>query len=297
MASATPAHALDIVIRFSTSHQDLILSLPQPHATTALGFKQRIRAELPAPASESRLRLIHAGKVISDQDALSRSLGVAAPPPSSQLRSHEAQKSDKASGKLPARESERARRVYIHCSIGDTLSPSELAEEKKTAEEADAALLSNAPPRVLGIATDNAQSGSGMRPTATTGPAPQGFDRLLAAGFTPAEIAGLRSQFLAIQAHTHTPDHMPSGPELQALEEQWLEQSNSGAAPGSGMDDAAGDDGLDDMLWGSLVGFFWPIGVMCWLMREEGVWSRRRQTLVLVGFFMNLAFGLLRLLG
>jgi len=30
------------------------------------------------------------------------------------------------------------------------------------------------------------------------------------------------------------------------------------------------------LIWGNLMGFFWPVGAMFWLMREEGVWSGGR---------------------
>ena len=58
----------------------------------------------------------------------------------------------------------------------------------------------------------------------------------------------------------------------------------------------AEDAGLEDMLWGNLIGFFWPIGAFCWLLREEGVWSRRRQIAVFSGVLVNLTFGFLRVM-
>ena len=288
---ATPETPLDLVIRFSTSNPDLILSLDQPTTTSILTLKQRIRAQLPSPASLSRLRLIHSGKVLKDNAALSKSVNVTIPPPSS---ANEDSKSAKAKGKLPVRDTEKAARVYIHCSVGDELSSTELSAEAKAAEDADAALLSKAQPT---ISTGGA-TGAGQDDASTTTPAPRGFDRLLSAGFTAAEVANLRTQFLAIQSHSHTPDTMPSGPELLALEERWLDNTSNPATGGGG--DGASDDevggGLDDMLYGNLIGFFWPIGAMMWLMREEGVWSRRRQIAVLSGFLVNLTFGFLRVM-
>ncbi|QIW97271.1 hypothetical protein AMS68_002789 [Peltaster fructicola] len=290
MASIQPAFPLELIIRFSTSEPDQTLHILDSQKTSGLGLKQHIRAKLSASANSNRLRLIHAGKVIADSAALSQSLGTLSAPPG---RDSGTAKSEKAKGKLPVREVRAATRVYIHCSIGDVLSPAELEHEAKQAEEANAALLSDNP---LKLDTTASQSFKSTQDVHTTTPAPQGFDRLLSAGFTQAEVATLRSQFLAIQSHTHTPDTMPTGPALLALEERWLEQPNANTANGNGMAEIDGDDGLDDMLWGSLVGFFWPIGVMCWLIREEGVWSRRRQLMVLLGVFINLMFGFLRLL-
>ncbi|KAI7638628.1 hypothetical protein KC319_g14781, partial [Hortaea werneckii] len=270
-ASETP---LDLVIRFSSSTPDVILTIFAPSKTSTLSLKQQIRGQLDAPASQSRLRLIHSGKVLQDAAALSKNISVTLPPPQDTE-----QKSDKAKGKQPLRETKpAAARVYIHCSIGDKLSDSELAQETRQAQEANDALeTKNAVPSLQNTTSNGVEQ-------STTTPAPRGFDRLINAGFTQAEVAQLRTQFLAIQAHTHTPDTMPSGPDLLALEERWLD-SGSNAAAGGGEEGAGGFNsedagGLEDMLYGNLMGFFWPMGAMFWLMREEGVWSRRKQIAV-----------------
>ncbi|KAK5175305.1 uncharacterized protein LTR77_000443 [Saxophila tyrrhenica] len=283
-ATNTP---LDLVIRFSTSNPDVILSISDPATTSALSLKQQIRSHLDAPASSSRLRLIHSGKVLLDSETLSRTLHVTLPPPPPP---NNAAQSEKAKGKRPLRPPPaQTPRVYIHCSIGDPLTPSDLASEAELAAKADAALLSNTTAAV-------SQTEDNAAPTTTTTPAPRGFDRLLTTGFTPAEVATLRSQFLAIQSHTHTPDTMPSGPELLALEERWLDNGHSPAGDEAGGFVSEDEGGLEDMLYGNLTGFFWPIGAMFWLMREEGVWTRRRQVAVLGGFLVNVTFGFLRVM-
>jgi len=288
---------LDLVIRFSTANPDITVSIDKPSRTTALSLKQQIRTHLPRPASESRLRLIHAGKVLPDNAALSGTLNVTLPP---SLARDEGSKSEKAKGKQPLRDTKpTAARVYIHCSLGDALTSSELAVEFKQAEEADAALLN----QTSGPSLSTTSAGpEGNNDSTTTTPAPRGFDRLLTAGFTPAEVATLRTQFLAIQSHSHTPDTMPSGPELLALEERWLDNgsgtNSSNTLEGAEAGGFGGEDvgGLEDMLYGNLMGFFWPMGAMFWLMREEGVWSRRKQIAVLSGFLVNVVFGMLRVL-
>lgn len=277
---ATP---LDLVIRFSTSNPDVVLAIPNPAATSALALKQRIRSHLDTPASTSRLRLIHAGKVLPDTEALSRTFHNTLPPPPSNNNA-----SAKSLGKQPVPQPSR---VYIHCSIGDALTEADLALENSRAEEADTALLSE-----TNLAAPAPQDDS---PTTTTiTPAPRGFDRLTNAGFTPSEVATLRAQFLAIQAHTHTPDTMPTGPELLALEERWLDNGSSAGGGQDGVGGFADEDagGLEDMLYGNLMGFFWPVGAMFWLMREEGVWTRRRKVGVLSGFLVNVTFGFLRVM-
>ena len=296
MSDGSAETPLDVVVRFSTSNADLVIIIPKPNSTSALSLKQQIRSQLEGDAASARLRLIHGGKVLQDNFALSKSLNVTVPPPPS--ASEGTGKSEKAKGKQPVRDASKpppAARVYIHCSIGDTLTSSELASERKAAEDADKALVSKTSPlnTTLGTQQDGAA-------TSSTTPAPRGFDRLLSTGFTPAEVAALRTQFLAIQAHTNTPDTMPSGPELLALEEQWLDNTHSATSGADGMDTGGfgGEEsgGLEDMLWGNLIGFFWPVGAMCWLMREEGVWSRRRQIAVISGFLVNLTFGFLRVM-
>ncbi|KAF2173093.1 hypothetical protein M409DRAFT_62701 [Zasmidium cellare ATCC 36951] len=287
---STDERPLDVVVRFSTSNPDLILNIDKPSTTSNLTLKQRIRSQLESPASAARLRLIHSGKVLADNAALEKSVNVTRPPPT-----NDESKSAKAKGKQPVRDAvQPAARVYIHCSIGDALSSAELAAETKAALEADAALESKTAQPISTTALSSGQQ------DASTTPAPRGFDRLLSAGFTAQEVASLRAQFLAIQAHTHTPDTMPTGPDLLALEERWLDNTSNTAAGGGegdtggfGAEDAGG---LEDMLWGNLLGFFWPIGAMCWLMREEGVWTRRRQIAVLSGFLVNLTFGFLRVM-
>ncbi|KAH9825792.1 DSC E3 ubiquitin ligase complex subunit 3-like [Teratosphaeria destructans] len=301
MASALP---LDLVVRFSTSTADLVVSIPDAGRTTTLRLKQHIRKHLPPPARDSRLRLIHAGKVLVDTQSLVTGLGPAAvAPPPTAAHDGTQDKSDKAKGKQPLRRSDdqkhaRAARVYIHCSIGDALTPSDLDAEAQQAQEADQALLLLLADPAL--PPTNPQSLPTTSPDAsTTAPAPRGFDRLLHTGFTHAEVAHLRSQFLAIQAHTHTPDTMPTGPDLLALEERWLDNAPGATGPGGGEAGGLGAEdggGLEDMLYGNLIGFFWPMGAMFWLMREEGVWSRRRQIAVLTGFLVNVTFGVLRVM-
>ena len=96
---------------------------------------------------------------------------------------------------------------------------------------------------------------------------------------------------------------MPSAAELRVLEDRWIDESTSpGNAGGSGgADDGFGGfggdgegGGLEDMLWGNVMGFFWPFGAVVWLLREEGVWSTRRQIAVFTGMMVNVAFSVLR---
>lgn len=90
---------------------------------------------------------------------------------------------------------------------------------------------------------------------------------------------------------------MPSAAEMRLLEERWLDAgtplNGGGAGGGGGMDDEGGG-GLEDMLWGNVMGFFWAVGAIVWLVREEGVWTKRRQVGVVTGVLVNIAFCMLR---
>lgn len=283
---------LDLTIRFSASLPDLLLSVPEPTLSTASTLKQLIRTHLPSELSNRRIRLIYAGKSLADAVPLSSSLKLPTSRtpsrPSTPLPDH-ATFSLSAKGKTPVRDPPSLSRIYIHCSIGDvTLSAQDLAEEGRLATRNNVA-IGKSP-----STTDEATSVI----STTTMPAPRGFDRLLNAGFTLPEIQSLRTQFLAIQAHTHTSAEMPSPTTLRELEDQWLDNSNEGnaaAAGGGGFVDDEGQAGaLDDMLWGAVMGFFWPMGCLSWLCREEGVWSRRRKVAVIIGVVVNAGFGGIR---
>ncbi|EEQ84939.1 hypothetical protein RJZ56_001242 [Blastomyces dermatitidis] len=166
-------------------------------------------------------------------------------------------------------------------------------------------------------ATDHVQSSLTASRPPPNAPGPRGFDRLLDAGFTAAEVSALRSQFLALQSLSHTPDTMPSGAELRRLEDIWMDEGGSAGSvegEGGGGAGAAGGGGsagianygvgstsgaagpLDDMLWGSVMGFFWPVGCGLWLLREQGVWSWRKGLAVFVGIVVNFGFGVVRFL-
>lgn len=76
--------------------------------------------------------------------------------------------------------------------------------------------------------------------------------------------------------------------------------AQAGGEGGIGDDDGGFGGGsrsaMDDMLWGAVMGFFWPIGCAMWLRREEGVWSWRKGVAVFVGVVVNAAFGAMRIM-
>lgn len=313
--SDTPV--LLLTVRFSASISDLLLDIATPETTTSAGLKQLIRAHLPSELSTHRLRLIYAGRGLEDSTSLTASLRL--PPPWSPARISKVSNNGSASSKEKGKELAREQpRLYIHCSIGDIiLSETDLADEAATAST----LLKKEPDDSI-TTPEQRQKQKQQEEASTTIPAPRGFDRLLTAGFTAAEVTALRSQFLAVQSVSRTPDTMPSGTELRDLEDRWLDDGTTtgsaatgggggGGGVGGGIGDDAGDDGggdegawfgtgsrgaIDDMLWGAVMGFFWPIGCAMWLRREEGVWSWRKGLAVVVGVVVNAAFGAMRIM-
>ncbi|KKY28866.1 hypothetical protein UCRPC4_g00289 [Phaeomoniella chlamydospora] len=312
-----PVH---ITVRFSASLPDLPLTIDNPVVSTTAGLKQLIRKHLPSDLSDKRLRLIYAGKALIDTSALSTQLKL----PSSRTPSrtstplppqHDIHLSDsKDKGKTPIYDPPTPSRIYIHCSVGDvTLSSTDLALEATQStllvpntKSQNASFTSN--PSTL--TPSPVPQTPTTRTRTTTTPAPRGFDRLLLSGFTHEEIRLLRSQFLAIQAHSHTPDTMPSPSTLRALEDRWLDNDSTNdlrnpsdtdttaAATATGLslpgtqEDAS--NALDDLLWGAVMGFFWPVGCLWWVCREEGIWSARLRWAVFLGVVINVGVGGLR---
>lgn len=318
-----PEQLVYLIIRFATSIPDLPLVVRLPGITATLSLKQLIRPHLPASNASSRLRLIYAGKVLADTTPLSASLRLPPPPPPPPLRDgthHLDSPGSKAKGKQPIQDVSPvtdsasippdAKRYYIHCSLGDELSPADLASEATLAFATEVSLKSQyqdattRAERRTSRASVTSNNGTRRRSSAANAStAPQGFDRLLTSGFTPQEVATLRSQFQTNLSYTHTPDTMPSATEMRALEDRWLDSTatdpsaaltGEGGETGWGAGFAVEEGGLDDMLWGYLTGFFWPLGALIWGFREEGVWARRRQVAVVMGVVLNTAFGFMR---
>lgn len=315
-AMELPEQLVYLIIRFATSIPDLPLAVRSPRTTATLSLKQLIRPHLPNSDASSRLRLIYAGKVLADTTPLSASLRL--PPPPRDETPSENVSDRKGKGKQPIHDiapvldtadiPPDAKRYYIHCSLGDALSPSELASESTLASATETSLKSQhqgaGAERRASRASIAGGNGTRRRSSAAATPAaPQGFDRLLSSGFTPQEVATLRSQFQTNLSYTHTPDTMPSAAEMRVLEDRWLDSTatdpsaaltGEGGETGWGAGFAVEEGGLDDMLWGYLTGFFWPLGSLIWGFREEGVWARRRQVAVVMGVVLNAAFGFMR---
>lgn len=256
--------ALHLTIRFSTSLPDLHLDIPSPQTTTVLSLKHLLRTRL---NTRNRLRLIHQGRLLPDTSALT---AVLKPPPPSPPSD------PSGKGKAPATP---LARVYVNCSIGDELSAEDIAAEETAALK---------PPEITG---DGAAT-----PTTTTRARPRGFDRLLTSGFTQSEISTLRTQFASIHTLGFTPDAMPSPDTLRNMEDAWID-NNAGGIPSESNpleDEANGLASVLEVLFKAMmVGFFFPLGALTWLLREDGIWSKRWRVFVGMGVVFSLTIGLI----
>ncbi|WYZ36991.1 hypothetical protein EsH8_II_000497 [Colletotrichum jinshuiense] len=299
-------------IRFTTSLPDLDLDIPSPSQTTVAALKHLIRGRLAQPDSQRRLRFIYQGKILPDAAALSSVLRPLPPPPPPASSAPTTPSTpgavfggpDDPKGKGKAKAHEPAPpRVYVNCSIGDSLTDDELAAE------AEAALR---PPSERGPST-TASSGDArgqdqhgtQHQYAQQRATPRGFDRLLNAGFTAAEVNQLRLQFREIRGTQYTPDTMPSPDSMRSLEDAWIDTNAAGAVPGAagagGEGGESGDDAfgamggiLDVLIEGLIVGFFWPLGCLGWLSREENMLSGRWHDFIGFGVTLSIIIGVIR---
>lgn len=154
----------------------------------------------------------------------------------------------------------------------------------------------------------------------TTDTGPRGFDRLLSAGMSTAEVNQLRLSFRSLHEARNTADTMPSPDTLRDMEDAWLDNNNDAGMmmhnnhPGGGgdmMTDGGGGGGgggggdefglpgvLDLLIKGMFIGFVWPLGAIAFLVRgdEERI-PKRMRMFVYFGFVLSLLVGTIRVIG
>ncbi|KAF8420042.1 DUF2407 C-terminal domain-containing protein [Tirmania nivea] len=281
-AVALPPIPVELTIRFATALPDLTIFLPDAATTTISSLKRQIRARRRDDTAKRKLKLIYGGKVLNTGDGrklaeqmrITRPIALATPPPPpppppTGKGKGKAVESDLDEG-TPShlRRSEEIRKAYIHCAVGD-----EATEEELSLEDHEGTVPTTA-------ATANEQHAR------STLPQPLGFDRLLSAGFTEADVAQLRAQFNRI--HNISPD---SPPEMsRILEERWIDEA---AGTGAGeLADGSPAGTYEDMFFGVAIGFFWPVAVLA--LREEGIFTKRRGMAIVAGLLVNLLAAVLR---
>lgn len=271
---------LHLTIRFSSSIPDLDLDITHPSTTTVLTLKHTLRTRL---RSRSRLRLIYQGRLLPDASALSSVLKP--PPPSDEEQSDRDPKDGDPKGKGKGVVGAKpVVRVYVNCSLGDELSAKELEDEAREADK---------PP------AETVGGDDGSTPTPSTRPQPRGFDRFLSTGFTAQEVATLRTQFASSHAHRFQSDEPPSPDTLRRMEDDWLDNNTGNDAVLPNPDDADPSglaQGLDTLIRGMAIGFFWPLGCLFWGLRLEGqesMWGDRWKTFVASGAVLSLTTGII----
>lgn len=263
VGSAPPIPDLDIPLLFIPEREDI------NHIVSTQWIKSTIRNKVEA-CRKHRVRLIYNGRVLND------------------TTNYKTEVFDPL-----LRNPEWLHILYIHCVVGDELTPQQLAEE---------AQLDNQGTQV------------------TTAPQVIGFDRLLNQGFSPADVEDLRQQFRML----HDVDTGPSSSEgitdveaeeqrnhaIRQLEEQWIELtvmpsgdgptrpqytatgSFSGAGAGEGpqprpaadLDDVHGDY---DLVFGLLIGVFLGVLAILFLLVDDSVFTKRQQMSIILGVCFN----------
>ncbi|KAI0086979.1 DUF2407 ubiquitin-like domain-containing protein [Irpex rosettiformis] len=258
-ASVTPR---TLVVRFSEGIPDLTLDVEQ--RDTVRDIKRQIRDYRPQ-LKENRLRLIHSGRILTDDTLLYSWLD--------SLEERQRRVVSKvAEGSSDASQSS----TWIHCAIGPKMEPGEEDETKVQQTQ--------------------------LKPL-------RGFDRLAAAGFSASDIANFRTQFHSQSSSNFLDQDFASEEDYdehaRALEEQWMDSMNS-VGPGSLGQGSSQTSGV--ILNGIMLGFFFPI-IPFFFFREHKravFWedgpehdvsepsplSKRMQMGIVIGFVMNLVFGI-----
>ncbi|KIY53990.1 hypothetical protein FISHEDRAFT_63192 [Fistulina hepatica ATCC 64428] len=258
------AESRQLTIRFTEGVPDLTITVDQ--LDTVGDVKKKIRQVRPELEGR-RLRLIHSGRLLTNGVFLFSWLATLE---ERQLRSVSREAEGGASDSKPPIDN-----IWLHCSIGPPI------EDDKDGDEG-----ANQPPQI--------------RP-------PRGFDRLAAIGFSEADITNFRRQFHSQSSANYLDSEFETEEEYnehaRALEEQWIDSmDNAGTAS---LSQSPNSDSA--VLQGIVVGFFFPLIPFFFLATPKApvfwddgrehetpnsvVFSKRMQMSIVVGFFMNVLFG------
>ncbi|TEB37443.1 hypothetical protein FA13DRAFT_907122 [Coprinellus micaceus] len=263
-----------LVIRFAEGAPDLTVSVGKQD--TVRDIKRNIHGVRPE-LKDRRIRLIHLGRLLTDGTFLYSWLSSLEEKQkrASAANVEDEEGSSKAVTLKPAT-------TWIHCSVGPSLEPGEEVEEGEEGKQEQ------------------------LQPL-------RGFDRLSAVGFSEDDIANFRRQFHSQSSTNYLDDHFETEEDYdehaRALEEQWIDSiDNAGSASLS----QSANSSNSTILQGITMGFFFPL-IPFYFMRsqkpavfwEDGteaepvpnvIFSRRMQMGLVVGFLVNLMFGLWRYL-
>ncbi|KAI0304250.1 DUF2407 C-terminal domain-containing protein [Multifurca ochricompacta] len=272
--SLTPKR--ELMVRFTEGVQDLVLRVAGQD--TVRDVKVKIREARPQ-LQFRRLRLIHAGRLLTDGTQLASWLNTLE---ERQQRAATKSKDDDPDPFLlpitPTSPATPGSIPWLHCSVGAQLAE---GEEDSDAQPQEAQI----------------------KPL-------RGFDRLAAAGFSEEDILNFRRQFHSRSAGDYlSTAEFPTDEEYEeharALEEQWIDALGNGSSVGGGSPES--DSRARAVLNGVIIGFFFPLLPFFFLRAskpaafwesghaletpESAVFSRRMQMGLVVGFILNVVFG------
>jgi hypothetical protein len=293
----------ELMVRFTEGVQDLVLRLTEHDSVHVV--KVKIREERPQ-LQRRRLRLIHAGRLLTDNTQLASWLSTLE---ERQQRAAAKDKDDPDSSIALTAPGPSSVPWLLHCSVGPPLSEGE--------EDDDAQAQARQLPYIFSFADDVGGPRRGcfsLHQEAQIKPL-RGFDRLASAGFSEEDILNIRRQFHSRSAADYlSTAEFPTEEEYEeharALEEQWIDGLGGGGGATGGS--AESDSRARAVLNGIIIGFFFPLLPFFFLRApkpaafwesghaletpESTVFSRRMQMGLVVGFILNIIFGLWRYL-
>lgn len=287
---------VEIVVRFTdsgaagTQFRDLKIPLTinfdrddVNKLVNASWFKQVIRSRANG-TQHRRLRLIYSGRVINDQTNFKTDIF--------EPRLRHMRESGEPMDEL---------QLYVHCLVGDELTPEQLAHEKELDRKAE---------------------------EVSTAPQVVGFDRLLLQGVSAQDVADLRRQFHLVYLPEFLEGLPTSGVNdieedenrqefVRQLEERWLESTVNGTSPPqpsltatetntdgvavvpstAAMRAAAELEGThhnEDLLLGLVLGAFLGVVAFVFLMMDDTMFNKNQKLALVVGILTNVIFAIFR---
>lgn len=238
-------------------------------------FKMMIRRNI-KDTETRRIRLIHNGRVLNDQTNFRKEV---IEPKIRQMK--------------VAGDDSNTLEIYIHCLIGDEMTPSQLEQERELDQKAN---VRQTDPQLIG------------------------FDRLLLQGVSIQEVDDLRRQFRQI----HFPDTSDPGDlqgvtdveenerqqrQIRELEESWLDSTGysapdggaqgrptpaNGGAPGGPQGEPEVSFSNENAIIGLLIGTFLGFVAVVFLMVDDTMFTRSHKMGIFAGVLANICIALMK---
>lgn len=264
-ASSNANQDLDIPISYNPQKDDI-------NKLVNTSFCKMIIRQKNPTTQRRRLRLIYNGRVLNDHTNFNTEI---LRPKLQQLQN--------------LNESTELIRIYIHCLVGEALSPQQLENERELdriaqQESTDAPVI--------------------------------GFDRLLLQGVSEVDVNNLRDQFYQIHfpelrqqatnnGVTDVEEDESRQEYIRQLEERWLESTVAGNNGSGGVEPAVAEDRAqadlegtlhnEDLLIGLLLGTFLGVVALVFLMMDDSLFNTTQKMAIVLGVTINLLLAFLRI--